>query len=238
MKLDILVLAAHPDDAELGCAGTILSHVAHGKKVGIADLTKGEMGTRGTPEIREQEAHASAKILGLQVRENLGLPDMFFQNDLASQLKVITVIRKYRPEIILANAKYDRHPDHGRGAQLAFDTFFMAGLTKIETEHDGKKQDPWRPKALYHYIQSIQVKPDFVMNVSSVWDKKLASIKAFKSQFYDPESNEPETYISKPGFLQMVEARGKEFGHSIGVEYGEGFTVNRNIGVKSLFDLL
>jgi N-acetylglucosamine malate deacetylase 1 len=238
MKLDILVLAAHPDDAELGCSGTILSHVMQGKKVGIVDLTQGEMGTRGTVEIRKSEADDSAKILGLSVRENLSLPDMFFQNDLESQIQVIKVIRKYKPEVILANANYDRHPDHRKGSQLAFDSIFMAGLSKIATEDAGVIQEPWRPKVHYNYIQSIKTPPDFIVDISSVWNKKVESIRAFKSQFYDPNSKEPETFISAPEFLEMVEARAREFGHSIGVKYGEGFTINRNLGIRNLFDLL
>jgi N-acetylglucosamine malate deacetylase 1 len=239
MKLDILVLAAHPDDAELGCGGTIAKHIAAGKKVGVVDLTRGELGTRGTPETRKQEAEASAKILGLSVRDNLGLSDGYFQNDIASQLKVIGVIRKYRPDIILANATYDRHTDHGKGALLAHDASFLSGLAKIETTgDDGKKQEAWRPSVVYHYIQSLFIEPDFVVDISGYWDIKISAIKAFKTQFFDPQSNEPETYISKPGFLKMLEARAIEYGHAIGADHGEGFTVRRFIGVKNLTDLL
>lgn len=239
MKLDILVLAAHPDDAELGCGGTIAKHVALGKKVGIVDLTRGELGTRGTPEIREQEASASAEILGVSVRGNLNLKDGFFQNDLESQLAVIRAVRKYQPQIVLANAIRDRHIDHGKGASLAYDACFLSGLAKIETvDEEGKKQAPWRPVALYHYIQSEFIVPDFIFDVSSHWETKMNAIKAFKSQFFDPNSKEPETYISKPGFLKMVESRGIELGHAIGVTYGEGFTVRRFPGVQNLFDLL
>ena len=239
MKLDILVLAAHPDDAELGCGGTILHHVSLGHKVGVVDFTQGELGTRGTVQTREQEAAASAKILGLSVRENLKLADGFFKNDEAHQRKVIQAIRKYQPEIVLANAVYDRHSDHGRAAELASDACFLSGLAKIETfDEQGNPQKQWRPKVVYHYIQSLFIEPDFVMDVSAHWPKKIEAIKAFKTQFYDPSSNEPQTYISSPDFLRMIESRGVEFGHAIGVKYAEGFTVKRYPGVKNLLDLL
>ncbi|MTI21866.1 bacillithiol biosynthesis deacetylase BshB1 [Fulvivirga sp. RKSG066] len=239
MKLDILAFAAHPDDTELSCAGTIASHVAMGKKVGVVDFTQGEMGTRGSSEIRAQEAAASAKILGLTVRKNLYFDDAFFVNDKDHQLDVVRAIRKFKPSIILANAIKDRHPDHGKASQLVVDACFLAGLTKVETQDDdGNNQDPWRPKAVYHYIQSIFIQPDFVVDVSDHWDTKMKAIKAFKSQFYDPNSDEPDTYISSPQFMEMLESRGKELGHSIGVNYGEGFTIDRNMGVKNLEDLL
>jgi len=238
MKLDILVLAAHPDDTELGCGGTVAKHVALGHKVGIVDLTRGELGTRGTAESREKEATDSARILGVSVRENLGLKDGFFQNVKEDQLAVVKAIRKYRPEIVLANAIYDRHPDHGKGAALAHDACFLAGLIKIETSDEGKTQSAWRPKVLYHYIQSQLIKPDFVVDVSEYWERKMESIRAFKTQFYDPASKEPDTYISSPAFLKMVEARGIEFGHSIGAKYGEGFTVRRMLGVDHLMHLI
>jgi bacillithiol biosynthesis deacetylase BshB1 len=232
MKLDILVLAAHPDDAELGCGGTILKHVAMGHKVGVIDFTRGELGTRGTPETREKEAADSAKILGLSVRENVGLPDGFFVNGKEHQLEVVKVIRKYQPDIILANAVYDRHPDHGRGSELAFEASFLSGLKKVETG-----QAPWRPKVMYHYIQSQLLQPDFVVDVSDFWEKKMEAIRAFRSQFHDPNSKEPDTFISSPAFMKLVESRGHEYGHSIGVKYGEGYTVRRSIGVNSLTDL-
>jgi bacillithiol biosynthesis deacetylase BshB1 len=237
MKLDILVLAAHPDDAELGCGGTILKQIASGQKVGIVDFTRGELGTRGTVETREQEAKASAKILGLSVRENLNFKDGFFVNDEAHQKEVIRAIRKYQPDIVLANAIYDRHPDHGKGGELAFQSCFLSGLNKIETEDEGKVQEAWRPKALYHYIQSQLITPDFVVDVSDHWEKKMESILAFKSQFHNPNSKEPETYISSQGFLKMLEARGTELGHAIGARYGEGFTIRRTIGVDLLTDI-
>lgn len=232
MKLDILVLAAHPDDAELGCGGTILKHVAMGKKVGVIDFTRGELGTRGTIETRFQEAADSGKILGLSARENLGLPDGFFKNEREHQLEVVKAIRKYQPEIVLANARHDRHPDHGRGSDLAFEACFLSGLTKIETG-----QAAWRPKQVYHYIQSQFITPDFVVDVSDFWQKKMDAIRAFKTQFFDPNSKEPDTFISSPAFMQLLEARGIEYGHAIGAKYGEGFTVRKFIGVDSLFDL-
>lgn len=237
MKLDILVLAAHPDDAELGCSGTIASHIEKGHKVGIIDFTKGEMGTRGTPELRLQEANVSSEILQLSVRENLGFQDIYFQNDQAHQLKLIEMIRKYRPEIVLANAVSDRHPDHGKGSGLASTACFMSGLRKIETQHDGVNQESWRPKFVYHYIQNNYIEPDFVMDITPYWQTKINSILAYQSQFYDPSSEEPTSFISDPEFLPFVEARAREFGHKILVKYGEGFTVERMIGSTNLFDL-
>jgi len=239
MKLDILVLAAHPDDAEISCAGTIARHVALGHKVGIVDLTKGELGTRGTVEIREREAAASAKILGVTARENLGLKDGFFQNDPTHQLAVIRAVRKYQPSIVLANAIYDRHVDHGKGASLAYDACFLSGLVRIETTDEaGNKQQPWRPGAVYHYIQSLYIEPSFIVDISDYWQKKVEAIAAFKSQFFDPSSEEPHTYVSDPGFVKMLEARAIDWGYAIGAKYGEGFTTRRYPGVRSLFDLV
>ncbi len=237
LKLDILVVAAHPDDAELGCSGTIASQVAKGHQVGIVDLTHGEMGTRGTPELRLQEAAEAAELLGITVRENMGFKDVFFQDDEEHQLKLIQVIRKFQPDIVLANAISDRHPDHGKGSSLATNACFMSGLTKIETWNEGVKQAPWRPKFVYHYIQNNYIQPDFIVDISAFWDKKIASIAAFKSQFYNPESQEPASFISSPEFLPFIESRAREFGHRIEVKYGEGFTVERFIGVSDLFDL-
>jgi len=239
MKLDILVLAAHPDDAELACSGTILSHVAQGKKVGIVDLTLGELGTRGTVEIRRQEATASAQVLGIAVRENLALPDGFFQNDREHQLEVVKAIRQFQPDIVLANAIADRHPDHGRAAALVRDACFLSGLRRIETTSaDGELQAPWRPGRVYHFIQDQYITPDLVVDISAHWEQKLASIKAFSSQFFNPSLTEPDTYISSPGFLESIKARAREMGHYIGVQYGEGFTKERHIGVKSFYDLI
>ncbi len=238
MKLDILILAAHPDDVELCCAGTVCSHVNQGKKVGIVDFTKGEMGTRGTPEIRLQEAAVSAKILGVSVRENLGFEDVFFKNDKEHQLEVIKMIRKYQPEIVILNATRDRHPDHGKASELGKIACFMSGLKKIETTLEGDEQTAWRPKAVYHYIQSNYIQPDFVVDISDFWEQKQQSIQAFKTQFFDPDSKEPETFISTPEFMKLIESRDREFGYSIGVKFAEGFTIERNLGVKNLFDLI
>lgn len=237
MKLDILVIAAHPDDAELACSGTIAAHIAQGYKVGILDLTKGEMGTRGTPEIRLKESAEAAKILGLASRENLGLKDIYFKDDETHQLELIKIIRKYQPEIVLANAVTDRHPDHGKGASLASNACFMSGLRRIETNMKGIAQEAWRPKFIYHYIQNNYIKPDFVVDITPFWETKIESIKAFKSQFFNPRNQEPESFISSEGFLEFLEARSKEFGHSIMVKYGEGFTVERTIGINDLFSL-
>jgi bacillithiol biosynthesis deacetylase BshB1 len=237
LKLDILVLAAHPDDAELGCSGTIAAQVAKGNKVGIVDLTHGEMGTRGTPKLRLQEAANAAQILGLAARENMGFQDVFFKDDTEHQMKLVQVIRKYQPDIVLANAITDRHPDHGKAASLATNACFMSGLTKIETYQDGVKQAAWRPKFVYHYIQNNYIQPDFIVDISEFWDTKVKSIAAFGSQFYDAESKEPASFISSPEFLPFIESRAREFGHRIQVKYGEGFTVERFIGVADLFDL-
>jgi bacillithiol biosynthesis deacetylase BshB1 len=210
-----------------------------GHKVGVVDFTRGELGTRGTIETRSSESAESSKILGLSVRENLGLPDGFFKNDKEHQLAVITAIRRYQPEIVIANAVYDRHSDHGKGASLAYDSCFLSGLAKIETKDEhGKKQEAWRPKVVYHYIQSLFIEPDFVVDISEHWEAKINSVNAYKTQFFDPKSSEPQTYISSPEFLRMVESRAIELGHSIGVKYGEGFTVRRYPGVKSLLDLI
>lgn len=234
MKLDILVMAAHPDDAELACSGTIRKQLALGKKVGIVDFTRGELGTRGTPEIRIAESAAATEILGIQVRENIGLADGFFVNDQASQLKLIEVIRAYQPDIILANALEDRHPDHGKGAQLAIDACFLSGLRKIETLRNGKKQTEWRPKQVFHYIQDRYLEPDFVVDITEQWPTKEAAIRAFRSQFFDPNSSEPASYISSPEFLHFIEARAREMGHKIGVTYGEGFQTQKTIAIQDL----
>ncbi len=238
MKLDILVLSAHPDDAELGCGGTIIQAAARGQKVGIIDFTRGELGTRGSVPIRDAEAAKAAKIMGASVRENMNFRDGFFTNNEEHQLPLIQKIRKYQPDIVLAAAPRDRHPDHARASELIIDACFLSGLVKITSEENGEPQAPWRPKALYHFIQSILLKPDFVVDVSEYWDTKMEAIKAFQSQFFNDNSEDPETYISNPRFLRMVEARGIELGHSIGANYGEGFLTDRNLGVKDLFDLL
>lgn len=237
MKLDILVFAVHPDDAELGCSGTLIKHIKQGKKVGIVDLTKGELGTRGTAETRASEAANSAKIMGLHVRENLAFRDGFFANDEIHQLELIKVIRKYQPEIILANAAYDRHPDHGRAANLANDAIFLSGLRRIETTVDQANQQPWRPRLVLQYIQDTYIKPDIIVDISAEMEQKLAAIRAFETQFDSPSDDEPQTYISSPAFLQTVIARTREMGKNIGAEYGEGFTSRKLLGVNNLFDL-
>lgn len=238
MKLDILALAAHPDDVELSCAGTLIKAIQQGKKAGIIDFTKGELGTRGTPDTRMQESADSAAIMGLSARENLGFRDGFFKNDEDHQLALIRMIRKYRPEIVLANAVDDRHSDHGRASILSKEACFLSGLVKIETMLDGVKQEAWRPKVIYHYIQSIPHEPHIIVDVTETWKTKMKAIAAFKSQFHDPDNGEPETYISSPRFLQMIESRGIHYGHEIGAMYGEGFTVERTVGVGSIEDLI
>jgi len=237
MKLDILVIAVHPDDAELCCSGTILKHIALGKKVGIVDLTRGELGTRGTAETRDEEAADSAKILGLHVRENLKFRDGFFQNDEQHRLEVIKVIRKYQPEIILSNALEDRHPDHGRAGDLIYDAVFLSGLPKIETQFDGKRQEAHRPRLLLQFIQDRYLKPDIIVDITEHMDVKINSIKAYKTQFYNPDVDGLTTYISSPEFFETVIGRAREFGKSIGATFGEGFTSRKLLGVDNLFDL-
>jgi bacillithiol biosynthesis deacetylase BshB1 len=239
MKLDILVMAAHPDDAELACSGTIAEYIQRGKKVGIVDFTKGELGTRGTPEIRLAESKEATKILGLHARENLEIRDGFFQNDEEAQMKLIQVIRRYQPEIVLANALEDRHPDHGKGAKLAIDACFLAGLRQIKTidGQTGEEQTAWRPKNVFHYIQDKYLEPDFVIDITSHWALKEKAIRAFKSQFFDPNSSEPNSYISSPDFLNFIEARAMEMGHKIGVKYGEGFQTQKTLEVRNIYEL-
>lgn len=237
MKLDILAFGAHPDDVELGCAGTILKEISLGKKVGIVDLTRGELGTRGSAEIRDQEANAAAKILGVVARENLEMRDGFFVNDEKHQLEIIRMLRKYQPEIVLCNAIYDRHIDHGKGSKLVSDACFLSGLMKIETELDGEQQKAWRPKLVYHYIQWKNIEPDFVVDITGFTDKKIEAILAYSSQFYDPKSNEPESPISSKNFLESLNYRSRDLGRLAGVEHAEGFTVERYLAVNSLADL-
>ena len=237
MKLDILAFGAHPDDVELGCAGTILKEIALGKKVGIIDLTRGELGTRGSADLRDQEAAKAAQILGVSVRENLHFRDGFFANDEAHQLKVIQMIRKYQPEIVLCNAIDDRHIDHAKGSQLVSDGCFLSGLLKVETQYEGHTQKAWRPKLVYHYIQWKDIKPDFVIDITGFTDKKVESILAYSSQFYDPNSNEPESPISSKNFLESLNYRSRDLGRLVGVDHAEGFTVERYLAVNSLGDL-
>lgn len=238
MKLDILAIGVHPDDVELSCAGTILKHIELGKTVGILDLTLGELGTRGNATIRTQEAMRAASILGVSVREQLNMADGFFENNETNQRLIIEVIRKYQPELILCNAISDRHPDHGRAAKLTTDACFYSGLLKVETKENTTTQKPWRPKAVYHYIQDNFIEPDFVIDVTAYNDKKMESIMAYSSQFFDPNSKEPQTPISSKNFIDYINAKARLFGRSINVDFAEGFTVNRYIGVNNLFDLI
>jgi len=237
MKLDILAFGVHPDDVELGCSGTIMAALAEGKKVGIVDLTRGELGTRGTAETRKQEAAAAAAIMGVTVRENLGMADGFFQNDEKHQCMVIEVIRKYRPEIILANAPEDRHPDHGRSAKLVSDAAFLAGLRKIETTENGQSQEAWRPTYVFHYIQDRFIQPSFVVDITAYMDKKIESVLAYTTQFNSTGGDEPQTYISTPQFLETVKARAMMLGKRIGVGYAEGYITEKIIGINS-FDAI
>ena len=237
MKLDILAFGAHPDDVELGCSGTIAKEVSLGKKVGIIDLTRGELGTRGSVAIRNEESAKASEILGVTVRRNLDMRDGFFINDEAHQLKVIEMIRKYQPEIVLCNAIMDRHIDHGKGSKLVSDACFLSGLIKIETELNGEKQQAWRPKVVYHYFQWQNIEPDFVVDISGFMDKKMESVLAYGSQFYDPNSNEPVTPITSKTFLDSVKYRAEDLGRLVGVEYAEGFTTERYLAVNSLGDL-
>ena len=239
MKLDVLAFGVHPDDIELSCAGTLLVEKNNGKKIGIIDLTRGELGTRGTAETREEEAENSAKILGVEARENLDMADAFFRNDEENQRKVIRVLRKYQPEVVICNAIDDRHPDHGRAAQLVADSCFLSGLRKIETFDENNKQEVWKPKSIFNYIQDQYFTPSFVVDISDVIEKKLEAIRAFKTQFFtgSEDNNEPQTYISTPEFLESVINRSKMFGKMIGVKHAEGFISKKMIGISS-FDAL
>lgn len=238
MKLDILAFGAHPDDVELGCSGTIAKEISLGNKVGIIDLTRGELGTRGSVEIRNAESAKASQILGVSVRENLDMRDGFFVNDEAHQLKVIQMLRKYRPEIVICNAIEDRHIDHGKGSKLVSDACFLSGLRQIKTEINGEAQEAWRPKVVYHYIQWKNIEPDFVVDISGFMDLKMESILAYGSQFYDPNSKEPESPISSKNFLDSVKYRAQDLGRIIGTEYAEGFTVERYLAVSSLGNLI
>ena len=238
MKLDILAFGAHPDDVELGCSGTLAKEISLGKKVGIIDLTRGELGTRGSVEIRNKESEAASNILGISVRENLDMRDGFFINDENHQLKVIEMIRKYQPEIVICNAIDDRHIDHTKGSKLVSDACFLSGLVKIKTMSNNTPQEAWRPKLVYHYIQWKNIEPDFVVDISNFIDKKEAAILAYSSQFYNPNSNEPETPIATKNFLDSIHNRSRELGRLVGTEYAEGFTVERYLAVNSLGDLI
>lgn len=237
MKLDILAFGSHPDDVELGCGATIAKEIVNGKKVGIIDLTRGELGTRGTEKTREDESEKASKILGVTFRKNLGFADGFFINDKTHQIEVIKMIRKYQPEMVICNSVDDRHIDHGKGSKLVSDSCFLSGLLKIKTEFEGKQQVQWRPKQVYHYIQWKNLEPDIVVDVSDFMDKKMEAVLAYKTQFYDPKSNAPETPISSKNFTDSIIYRARDLGRLVGVEYGEGFTVERYPAVDSLFDL-
>lgn len=234
MKLDILAFGAHPDDVELGCGATIAKEISLGKKVGIVDLTRGELGTRGSAEIRDKEAKNAAEILKVAVRENLGFADGFFVNDKEHQLKIIEILRKYQPDIVLCNAIDDRHIDHGKGSNLVSDACFLSGLRRIETQIDGKNQNAWRPNVVYHYIQWKNLTPDFVVDVSGFVDTKLEAVKAYNSQFYDPNSKEPVSPITSKNFIDSIVYRAQDLGRLIGVEAAEGFNVERFVAVDSL----
>ena len=238
MKLDILAFGAHPDDVELGAGATIAKEISLGKKVGIVDLTRGELGTRGSADLRDKEAANAAKILGASVRENLGFADGFFINDKNHQLEIIKMIRKYQPEIVLCNAIDDRHIDHPKGSTLVSDACFLSGLIKIETELNGENQQKWRPKQVYHYMQWKNITPDFVVDVTGFMDAKKASVMAYSSQFYDPKSDEPETPITSKNFTESIEYRAKDLGRIIGVDYAEGFTSERYVAIENLSKLI
>ncbi|CCH54669.1 LmbE family protein [Fibrisoma limi BUZ 3] len=238
MKVDVLAIGAHPDDIEMTCSGTILSLVAQGKTVAGVDLTRGELGTRGTPEIRLQESAEGSRLMKLVARENMGFRDGFFRNDEEHQMALIAVIRHFQPTIVLTNTPDDRHPDHGRAAQLVNDACFYSGLRQIKTVgKDGRAQDAWRPNYVYNFIQDRFLQPDFVVDITPYWEGKMAAIMAYKSQFYNPESTEPESYISSKVFFDFLRARSEDHGHMIGVQYGEGFISKRMIGVTDLFAL-
>lgn len=238
MRLNILAIGTHPDDVELGCAATIAKEISLGKKVGILDLSRGELGTRGSAATRAIEARNASKILGVKVRENLGFADGFFENNKEHQLEIIKIIRKYRPEIILCNAIEDRHIDHAKGSKLVSDACFLSGLEKIETELNGEKQDSWRPKHVYHYIQWKNLEPDFVVDVTGFIETKLKAVKAYSSQFYDPESEEPSSPISSKNFIESITYRARDLGRLIGTEYAEGFTTERVVAVNFFDNLI
>lgn len=238
MKLDILAIGAHPDDVELGCGATVAKEISLGKSVGILDLTRGELGTRGSAEIRAQEAAKAAEILGVDVRENLGFADAFFINDREHQVKIIEIIRKYRPEIVLCNAVEDRHIDHPKGSKLVSDACFLSGLRKIETMYMGEKQEAWRPKQVYHYIQWKNLEPDVVIDISGFIEVKMAAVQAYSSQFFDPNSKEPNSPISSKNFIESVKYRAQDLGRLVGVDCAEGFNSERYVAVKSFDNLI
>jgi len=239
MKLDVLAIGAHPDDVELGCSGTLISEVKRGKKVGIVDLTQGELGTRGTIETRYAEAADAARIMGIAVRDNLKMRDGFFTNDEAHQMELIRVLRTYRPEVVIGNILEDRHPDHGKAGWLIYDACFLSGLRQIKTvDAAGNEQEKWRPKMLLHYIQDRFYEPDIIIDISDVWEERMDAIKAYKTQFHDPSSKEPQTYLSNPEFIEALSARARLLGKRIGVKYAEGFISKKSIGIRNLDSLV
>ncbi|MGB3592181.1 MAG: bacillithiol biosynthesis deacetylase BshB1 [Nonlabens sp.] len=238
MKLDILAIGAHPDDVELSCAGVLIKEQLRGRKTGVLDLTQGELGSKGTALTRKQEAADAAAIMKLSVRENLGFADGFFENNREHQLEIVRIIRKYRPEIILCNAPHDRHPDHGRGSEVASIACFLSGLIKIETELNGEPQEHWRPKNVYHYIQWLDLEPDFIVDVTGSMDTKMAAVQAYTTQFYNPDDKGPKTPIGTKNFLDSIKYRSANLGRIIGTDYGEGFIAQRHPAVTSIFDLI
>jgi bacillithiol biosynthesis deacetylase BshB1 len=241
MKLDLLAIGVHPDDVELGCSGTIINEIKNGKKVGILDLTQGELGSRGTIETRYEEAAKAARIMGVHARENLKMADGFFKNDEDHQRKLITAIRKYQPDIVITNSLSDRHPDHGRAAKLTTDSCFLSGLRKIETKNEhGEIQERWKPKYIFHYIQDRFHEPDFVIDITDVFEQRMEAVKAYSTQFYSAgnEDNGPQTYISSAGFLESIVARARMIGKKIGVQYGEGFNTEKRLGIKNFDSLI
>lgn len=238
MKLDILAFAAHPDDVEISCGGSLMKMIDSGQTAGIVDLTRGELGSRGSAELRKSESAAASEMMGLSVRENLGLKDGFFENNEDSVRRIVEMIRKYQPDIVLCNSPSDRHPDHGRASKLVYEACFYSGLIKIETELNGENQHPWRPRAVYSYIQDYYLQPNFVMDVTDYWEKKIEVLKCYGSQFYDPGSDEPKTPISGAEFFEFLRGRAINFGRPAGYLLAEGFITHRAAGVKSLKDLI
>ena len=237
MKLDILAFGAHPDDVEISCGATLLKYTKEGKSIGIIDLTKGELGTRGSTEKRYEEANKAAVFLNLKIRENLNMGDGFIAHSKENKLKIIECIRKYKPDLILANSVHDRHPDHAKGANLVAEASFLSGLRKIETESDGVPQEAYRPKMLLHYVQDYYLTPDVILDVSETGKEKIELIKCYGSQFYNPSSKEPKTPISGEEFFDYLEGRMLSLGRELGVKYGEAYTIDRTLGVKDLFFL-
>lgn len=239
MKLDVLAIGAHPDDVELGCSGVLIKEIRRGKKAGIIDLTQGELGTRGTIETRYQEASEAARIIGLHARENLKMRDGFFVNDEAHQLQLIAAIRKYQPEIVIGNILDDRHPDHGKAGKLIYDACFLSGLKQVKTnDENGVEQEKWRPKHLLHYIQDRFYEPDLIIDISDVWEQRMQAILAYKTQFHNTQSDEPQTYISSPQFMDAIVGRARDLGKRIGVQFAEGFLSKKSIGINNLDALI